>query len=178
MVHQVESHVSRISLQPLSQILFPRIPTAWQADFEQFQRLLARRMAVVAASAALVILPTFQLIEFFLYSNGQDIGLRNALWRFPVMLAAIAVLGMRWKVAEIARSSARSHVLHPRCRRQGSKLLRCSPHPSQGSHHAAGQAPINVSEVTRPSTNGCIPPSCACCPHPDHDRPHSRGLGR
>lgn len=86
----------RISLRQLSQILPPRSPPAWQADFEQFQRLLARRMAVVAASAALVILPTFQLIEFFLYSNGQDIGLRNALWRFPVMLAAFAVLGMRW----------------------------------------------------------------------------------
>ncbi len=88
--------MSGIKLRQIGKIIAPSIPEAWQADFMEFQRLLARRMAVVAASATLVILPTFQLIEFFLYGDDHDIGLRNALWRLPVMLTAFVVLAMRW----------------------------------------------------------------------------------
>lgn len=77
-------------------VLFPSIPGKWQKDFQEYQRLLARRVAVVAASITLLILPAFQCMELLLYEDSQGIGLRNALWRLPVMITAIAVLGMRW----------------------------------------------------------------------------------
>lgn len=76
--------------------LFPRIPPGLDDAFEEFQRQLARRVAVVGAVAVLIILPAFQAIEFFLYDDPQLLGLRNGLWRLPVMVAALAILALRW----------------------------------------------------------------------------------
>ncbi|MEA5445917.1 GGDEF domain-containing protein [Gammaproteobacteria bacterium AB-CW1] len=84
-------------VQHILDLLFPSIPTAWESDFRNYQRQLARRIGVVAAVAVLFILPAFQLIEFLLYEDHHRIGLRNALWRLPVLIPALVILVLRWR---------------------------------------------------------------------------------
>ncbi len=85
------------SARRLMAMIFPTVPAAWQADFETFQRQLARRIAVVAALAILILLPAFQFIDYVIYESQDDLHLHNALWRLPVSLAALGILFLRWK---------------------------------------------------------------------------------
>ncbi|MFW5970442.1 MAG: GGDEF domain-containing protein, partial [Halofilum sp. (in: g-proteobacteria)] len=76
--------------------LFPGVPDACQKAFRDHERVVARRIAVVAAIAALSILPAAQALEQLLYPGYQFLELHNALWRLPVMIVSLAILFLRW----------------------------------------------------------------------------------
>lgn len=79
---------------------FPEIPETRREGFRAYQRLLARRIAVVVAVAVLLMLPAFQLVDYLLYDHGRTISDRNAVWRLPVMILALSILVLRWRLPE------------------------------------------------------------------------------
>ncbi|MFI9650855.1 diguanylate cyclase [Guyparkeria halopsychrophila] len=76
--------------------LLARLPHSSQGAFRHHQREAERRIAVVAAIAALTILPAAQAMEQMLLPGYQSAELHNALWRVPVMVVSLAILGLRW----------------------------------------------------------------------------------
>lgn len=75
--------------------LFPSVPTPWRRAFDEYQRVLARRVVVVAACAVLLILPGLQLLEYWLDAPAPGLWEAHALLRAPLALAALAVLWLR-----------------------------------------------------------------------------------
>ena len=82
--------------QGLLETLLRRIPRSCQEAFRQHQRVAERRIAVVAAIAALIILPAAQAMEQMLLPGYQLAELHNALWRLPVIVVSLVILGLRW----------------------------------------------------------------------------------
>ncbi len=80
--------------------LYPEIPASARNDFRDYQRLAARRIALVVAIAVLVIAPVFQIYEYTSYAEHALIGHPNALWRLPVIILALIALGLRWRWPE------------------------------------------------------------------------------
>ena len=72
-----------------------RIPPSCREAFRQQQREAERRIAVVAAVAALIILPAAQAMEQMLLPGYQWAAWHSALWRLPVIAVSLAILGLR-----------------------------------------------------------------------------------
>lgn len=72
------------------------LPGSWRALFADHQRLLARRVIVVAASISLLLMPVLVVLE---YVHGE---LAPALWwthtglRAVLVLGALLILALRW----------------------------------------------------------------------------------
>ncbi len=76
--------------------LFTRLPGSCHEAFRHQQREAERRIAVVAAIGALIILPAAQAMEQILLPGYQWVAWYNALWRLPVIAVSLAILGLHW----------------------------------------------------------------------------------
>ena len=73
-----------------------RVPDEAKSDFNEHQRRIARRVAVVVAASLLVIIPVFQAFDYLIYDDSELFGHRNAVLRMPMMALALTVLGFWW----------------------------------------------------------------------------------
>ncbi|WP_295718955.1 GGDEF domain-containing protein [uncultured Halovibrio sp.] len=76
------------------------LPVEWREAFHDYQRLLARRFAVVSALMGLIIVPFFQLVELWPQLGVQDHWWNHLGWRILPLVAAIGILVLRWRVPD------------------------------------------------------------------------------
>ncbi|XOZ34483.1 GGDEF domain-containing protein [Halomonadaceae bacterium KBTZ08] len=76
------------------------VPPEWREDFREYQRLVARRLTVVCAVMALIVIPFFQLVDVWSLSGITTHWWSHLGWRLPPMVLAIGILVLRWRVPE------------------------------------------------------------------------------
>ncbi|WP_179105712.1 GGDEF domain-containing protein [Vreelandella utahensis] len=76
------------------------LPAEWREAFHEYQRLLARRFAVVSALMGLIIFPFFQVVELWPQLGLLDHWWNHLGWRILPMVAAIGILFLRWRVPD------------------------------------------------------------------------------
>lgn len=79
---------------------YGQLPVEWREEFHEYQRLLARRFAVVSALMGLVIFPFFQVAELWPQLGLRDHWWNHLGWRSLPMAAAIGILVLRWRVPD------------------------------------------------------------------------------
>lgn len=72
----------------------------WQEDFHEYQRLLARRFAVVCAVMGLVILPAFQATDLWAGLGLAEYRWDHLKWRILPMAVAVGILILRWRIPD------------------------------------------------------------------------------
>lgn len=76
---------------------WPTVPAAQAAAFGDYQRLLARRVAVVAAWTALLLVPALEAIEYWLDSLDHAMWRRHVMLRVPLLAGAVLTLVLRYR---------------------------------------------------------------------------------
>lgn len=79
---------------------YGHLPVEWREEFHAYQRLLARRFAVVSALMGLIIFPFFQVAELWPQLGLRDHWWSHLGWRSLPMVAATGILILRWRVPD------------------------------------------------------------------------------
>lgn len=70
----------------------PRVPARWQAAFQDYQRRLARQYTLVAAWVALVMVPVFQISDWWIDTSIRGLWWHHLAIRLPPLCLALATL--------------------------------------------------------------------------------------
>jgi len=75
---------------------YPTVPEDWKPAFRDYQRLLARQFAVLTAWASIVLIPLFQITDWWIDPATRDLWWQHLAWRSPPVLLAMVVLWLRY----------------------------------------------------------------------------------
>ncbi|PAU80434.1 GGDEF domain-containing protein [Halovibrio salipaludis] len=79
---------------------YGELPVEWQEAFHEYQRVLARRFAVVSALMGLIIFPFFQVVELWPQLGLLGHWWSHLGWRMLPVVTAIGILILRWRVPD------------------------------------------------------------------------------